>query len=68
MKVLVTGAAGLIGNYLSRQLIWRGDDVVGIDTSIIAHPETNIMVRREHIQINIQEPIRHQLQNLKNPK
>lgn len=31
MKVLVTGAAGLIGNYLARKLIWRGDDVVGID-------------------------------------
>jgi len=31
MKVLVTGAAGFIGSFVTRALISRGDDVVGID-------------------------------------
>lgn len=31
MKVLVTGAAGFIGFYVSRSLLERGDEVVGID-------------------------------------
>lgn len=31
MKVLVTGAAGFIGFYLSKALLERGDEVIGID-------------------------------------
>ena len=31
MRILVTGAAGFIGFHLSRQLLERGDEVVGID-------------------------------------
>ena len=31
MKILVTGAAGFIGHNLSRKLLERGDEVVGID-------------------------------------
>lgn len=38
MKVLITGVAGFIGSYLARALIWRGDDVVGIDNFIDYYP------------------------------
>ena len=31
MKVLITGAAGFIGNKLSQRLLERGDAVIGID-------------------------------------
>ena len=31
LKVLVTGAAGFIGSFVSRRLLERGDEVVGLD-------------------------------------
>jgi len=32
MSVLVTGAAGFIGAHVSRRLIERGEQVVGVDS------------------------------------
>ena len=31
MKILVTGAAGFIGMHTAERLLWRGDEVVGLD-------------------------------------
>ena len=31
MKILVTGAAGFIGSSVSRRLLDRGDEVIGLD-------------------------------------
>ena len=31
MKILVTGSVGFIGSYVCKQLLSRGDEVVGLD-------------------------------------
>lgn len=42
MKVLVTGAAGFVGNNLAEKLARRGDEVVGLDNfNSIVYPEKN---------------------------
>lgn len=45
MKVLVTGAAGFIGYHVSRMLLERGDEVVGLD-SINDYYETSLKYGR----------------------
>src|SRR5689334_17778359 len=37
MRVLVTGAAGFIGSRLSKRLLERGDEVVGLDNFVHAY-------------------------------
>lgn len=46
MKVLVTGAAGFIGSRLSRALLQRGDEVVGIDNF---DPYYDIALKMRHL-------------------
>jgi UDP-glucuronate 4-epimerase len=48
MKVLVTGAAGFVGSQLSKALLARGDEVVGLDN-------LNTYYAREHKERNLAE-------------
>ena len=47
MKILVTGAAGFIGYHLSRKLLERGDEVIGID-NINDYYDINLKYGRLH--------------------
>ena len=50
MKVLVTGAAGFIGFHLSKRLLARGDDVVGLDNLNDYYSVTLKMARLAEIE------------------
>ena len=45
MKILITGAAGFIGSYVSKVLLERGDEVVGLD-NINSYYDTNLKYGR----------------------
>ena len=45
MKILVTGAAGFIGSYVCRNLLHRGDEVVGLD-NINSYYDVNLKYSR----------------------
>jgi len=50
MKCLVTGAAGFIGSHLSKELIRRGDQVIGIDSFTDYYPRWMKEKNLEHLQ------------------
>jgi UDP-glucuronate 4-epimerase len=50
-KILVTGAAGFIGSHLSRRLLARGDQVVGLD-----NVNDYYDVRLKHDRLSLLEP------------
>lgn len=56
MKILVTGAAGFIGSYLTRELIRRGDDVIGIDNFNEYYPKECKDFNLDLIYLETQKP------------
>ncbi|AMW79724.1 capsular biosynthesis protein CpsI [Acinetobacter sp. TGL-Y2] len=57
MKVLVTGAAGFIGFHVSKKLLERGDDVVGIDNFNAYYDPALKEARAELLQLTAQSNI-----------
>ncbi|MET3886159.1 GDP-mannose 4,6-dehydratase [Niastella sp. OAS944] len=45
MKILVTGSAGFIGYFLTKKLVERGDEVVGLD-NINEYYDVNLKLDR----------------------
>lgn len=58
-KIVVTGAAGFVGSRLSRKLIDKGHEVVGVDAFIPYYPrilkESNLHWHMDHPSFNLHE-------------
>ena len=59
MKILVTGAAGFIGSYLTRELLRRGEDVVGIDNFNEYYPRECKEFNLDLIYLESGEDVKH---------
>ena len=46
-RIVVTGAAGMVGSHVAEQLLARGDAVVGVDNLLTGSPE-NLATLAEH--------------------
>ena len=46
-RIVVTGAAGMVGSHVAEQLLARGDAVVGVDNFLTGSPE-NLATLAEH--------------------
>ncbi|HEX8974453.1 MAG TPA: GDP-mannose 4,6-dehydratase [Patescibacteria group bacterium] len=57
MKILVTGGAGFIGSYVSRALVRRGDDVVGIDNFQDYYPRVCKEFNLDLVNLSANRPI-----------
>lgn len=53
MKILVTGAAGFIGTHLTKKLIDRGDEVIGLD-NFNSYYSPNI--KRQNVELLLDRP------------
>ncbi|MEG3641610.1 NAD-dependent epimerase [Magnetococcus sp. PR-3] len=53
MRVLITGAAGFIGASLSRQLLERGDEVIGIDN---LNDYYDVSLKQARLALNMKYP------------
>ncbi len=57
MKILVTGAAGFIGSFLTRELLRRGDDVIGIDNFSDYYPRECKEFNLDIIYLEVDAPL-----------
>jgi UDP-glucuronate 4-epimerase len=65
MRVLVTGAAGFIGYHVSRQLLDRGDEVLGVDN---LNPYYNPQLKRDRLaQLTSYPAFKFSLLNIADP-
>lgn len=55
MKVLVTGAAGFIGNYVIEELLRRGMNVIGTSRSLVKAERRAWLKKVEYIQADLNE-------------
>jgi UDP-glucuronate 4-epimerase len=63
MTILVTGAAGFIGSYIARELVWRGDDVVAFDNFNDYYPRKCKEFNVDLVNLAAGQKVKYSLEN-----